>query len=111
MESRSSERVKKLAHALKRTDKIHLKEAALLEVLRVIREEEPPRPSTRLMATAELRSIAAQRGLEPKKLAGLLHGELDWIAMKALEFRVLVPASSGCRAAPTRAMPRSRWRR
>ena len=62
-----------------------MREAALLEVLRVIREEEPPRPSTRLTATAELPSIAAQRGLEPKKLSGLVHGELDWIVMKALE--------------------------
>jgi serine/threonine protein kinase len=62
-----------------------VKEAALLEVLRVIREEEPPRPSTRLTATAELPSIAAQRGLDPKHLAKMVHGELDWIVMKALE--------------------------
>ena len=62
-----------------------VKEAALLEVLRVIREEEPPRPSTRLTATAELPSIAAQRGLEPKSLSGIVRGELDWIVMKALE--------------------------
>ncbi|MEO6434501.1 MAG: serine/threonine-protein kinase, partial [Tepidisphaeraceae bacterium] len=61
------------------------REVALLEVLRVIREEEPPKPSTRLTATAQLPSIAAQRGLEPKKLAGLVRGELDWIVMKALE--------------------------
>jgi len=62
-----------------------VREAALLEVLRVIREEEPPRPSTRLTATAELPSIAAQRGVEPKKLSGIVKGELDWIVMKALE--------------------------
>jgi non-specific serine/threonine protein kinase/serine/threonine-protein kinase len=62
-----------------------VKEAALLEVLRVIREEEPPRPSTRLTATAELPSIAAQRGLEAKSLSGIVKGELDWIVMKALE--------------------------
>jgi tetratricopeptide (TPR) repeat protein len=62
-----------------------VREAALLEVLRVIREEEPPKPSTRLSTVAELPSIAAQRGLEPKKLSGLVHGELDWIVMKALE--------------------------
>jgi serine/threonine protein kinase/tetratricopeptide (TPR) repeat protein len=62
-----------------------LKEAALLEVLRVIREEEPPRPSTRLTTVAELPSIAAQRGLEPKSLSGIVKGELDWIVMKALE--------------------------
>jgi serine/threonine protein kinase/tetratricopeptide (TPR) repeat protein len=62
-----------------------LKEAAILEVLRVIKEEEPPRPSTRLSTTEELPSIAANRSLEPKKLSGLVRGELDWIVMKALE--------------------------
>ncbi len=65
--------------------KKRVKEAALLEVLRLVREEEPPRPSTRLSTTAELPSIAANRGLEPKKLSGLVRGELDWIVMKALE--------------------------
>jgi len=62
-----------------------VKEAAFLEVLRIIREEEPPRPSTRLSTTEELPSIAANRGLEPKRLSGLIRGELDWIVMKALE--------------------------
>jgi tetratricopeptide (TPR) repeat protein/serine/threonine protein kinase len=66
-------------------DRKRLKEAALLEVLRVIREEEPPRPSTRLSTTEELPSVAANRGLEPKKLSGVVRGELDWIVMKALE--------------------------
>jgi tetratricopeptide (TPR) repeat protein len=62
-----------------------LKESALLEVLRVIREEDPPKPSTRLSTIAELPSIAAQRGVEPKTLSGVVRGELDWIVMKALE--------------------------
>jgi tetratricopeptide (TPR) repeat protein/serine/threonine protein kinase len=66
-------------------EKKRLKQAAVLEVLRIIREEEPPRPSTRLSATDELPGIAAKRGLEPKKLSGLVRGELDWIVMKALE--------------------------
>src|SRR5205823_2408000 len=61
------------------------KAAAMLEVLRLIREEEPPRPSIRLSTTDELPSVAANRGLEPKKLSGLVRGELDWIVMKALE--------------------------
>jgi tetratricopeptide (TPR) repeat protein len=65
--------------------KKRLKEAAMLEVLRLIREEEPPRPSTRLSTTAQMPSIAANRGLEPKRLLGLVRGELDWIVMKALE--------------------------
>jgi serine/threonine protein kinase/tetratricopeptide (TPR) repeat protein len=62
-----------------------LRQAAFDEVLRIIREEEPPRPSTRLSSTQELPSIAAKRGLEPRKLNGLIRGELDWIAMKCLE--------------------------
>ena len=66
-------------------EKKRLKAAALLEMLRVIREEEPPKPSTRLSTTDEMPSVAANRGLEPKKLSGLVRGELDWIVMKALE--------------------------
>src|SRR5262249_18188195 len=62
-----------------------VKEAALLEVLRVIREEEPPKPSTRLSSTQELPSISAQRHTEPANLTKLVRGELDWIVMKALE--------------------------
>jgi serine/threonine protein kinase len=63
-----------------------LREAAFDEVLRLIREEEPPRPSTRLSETGrQLTSISAHRKTEPAKLAKLLRGELDWIVMKALE--------------------------
>jgi serine/threonine protein kinase/TPR repeat protein len=62
-----------------------IKQVALLEVLRLIREEEPPKLSTRLSSTEALPSIAANRGSEPKKLTGLMRGEVDWIAMKALE--------------------------
>jgi serine/threonine protein kinase len=63
-----------------------IKEAALLEVLRVIREEEPPRPSTRLSESKDsLPSISAQRQSEPAKLTKLVRGELDWIVMKALD--------------------------
>jgi serine/threonine protein kinase/tetratricopeptide (TPR) repeat protein len=66
-------------------DRRRLKEAAILEVLRIIREEDPQRPSTRLSTTEELPSIAACRNVEPRRLSGLLRGELDWIVMKALE--------------------------
>jgi tetratricopeptide (TPR) repeat protein len=66
-------------------DKKRLHQAAFDEMLRIIREEEPPKPSTRLSTTAELPSIAANRGLEPKKLSRLVRGELDWIVMKALD--------------------------
>jgi eukaryotic-like serine/threonine-protein kinase len=66
-------------------EKKRLKEAAILEVLRLIREEEPPKPSTRLSTIEGMPSVAANRGLEPRKLSGLVRGELDWIVMKALE--------------------------
>jgi serine/threonine protein kinase len=62
-----------------------LEKAALVEVLRLIREEEPPVPSTRLSTAEELPSISAQRQTEPAKLTRLVRGELDWIVMKALE--------------------------
>src|SRR5207244_3798071 len=63
-----------------------LKEAAYAEVLRMIKEEEPPRPSTRLSDSGEaLASISAQRHMEPAKLSKLMRGELDWIVMKTLE--------------------------
>src|SRR5207249_9932735 len=63
-----------------------LKEAAYAEILRMIKEEEPPKPSTRLSDSGEaLASISARRHMEPAKLAKLVRGELDWIAMKALD--------------------------
>ena len=62
-----------------------LQQKGLLEILRVVREEEPPRPSTKLSTASAVPSISAQRGTEPKKLALLLRNELDWIVMKALE--------------------------
>jgi serine/threonine protein kinase/Tfp pilus assembly protein PilF len=62
-----------------------LEKRGLLEMLRVVREEEPPRPSTRLSTAAALPTLSANRGTEPKKLTGLLRKDLDWIVMKALE--------------------------
>jgi serine/threonine protein kinase/WD40 repeat protein len=66
-------------------EKKRLQQAAFDEMLRIIREEEPPRPSTRLSTTAELPVVAANRGMEPTKLSSLVRGELDWIVMKALD--------------------------
>src|SRR4029434_3538915 len=67
-------------------DKERFKKAAQDEIRRIIREEEPPRPSTRLSeSNASLPSISAQRHTEPAKLTKLVRGELDWIVMKALE--------------------------
>jgi WD40 repeat protein/serine/threonine protein kinase len=80
-----------------------LEKAGLLEMLRVIREQEPTKPSTKLSklssphapreepglgtrsVPATLASIAANRGTEPATLTKLVRGELDWIVMKALE--------------------------
>ncbi|HTG49258.1 MAG TPA: serine/threonine-protein kinase, partial [Gemmatimonadales bacterium] len=63
-----------------------LKEAAHGEILRMIKEEEPPRPSTRLSGSGEaLASISANRHTEPAKLSKLMRGELDWIVMKTLD--------------------------
>jgi WD40 repeat protein/serine/threonine protein kinase len=63
-----------------------MKEAAYAEILRMIKEEEPPKPSTRLSDSSEtLASISANRQTEPAKLTKLVRGELDWVVMKCLE--------------------------
>jgi WD40 repeat protein/serine/threonine protein kinase len=63
-----------------------LRQAGFDEILRRIRDEGPPRPSTRLsQSTDTLPSISAQRQTEPARLRKLVRGELDWIVMKALE--------------------------
>jgi WD40 repeat protein/serine/threonine protein kinase len=62
-----------------------LERAGLLEILRVIREQEPQKPSSRLSTADGLPSLAAKRGTEPARLTRLVRGDLDWIVMKALE--------------------------
>src|SRR5262249_22114717 len=62
-----------------------LERAGVLEMLRVIREQEPPKPSARLSTAEGLPTLAANRGTEPAQLTRLVRGELDWIVMKALE--------------------------
>jgi WD40 repeat protein/serine/threonine protein kinase len=68
-------------------DKERLKQAAFDEVRRIIREDEPQRPSARLSTMGQQagRSISAHRKSDPKQLGRLVRGELDWIVMKALE--------------------------
>ncbi len=67
-------------------ERARLEQSAYAEILKRIREEEPPRPSTRLSELrARIASIAAQRKIEPSKLARLVRGDLDWIVMKTLE--------------------------
>jgi serine/threonine protein kinase/Flp pilus assembly protein TadD len=62
-----------------------LEKPGMLEMLRVIREQEPTKPSTKLSTAEGLPTLAANRGTEPAKLTRLVRGELDWIVMKALE--------------------------
>ena len=66
-------------------DRQSLGKAALLEILRIVREVEAPRPSTKLSSAGTLPSVAANRGTEPAKLSKLMKGELDWVVLKALE--------------------------
>jgi non-specific serine/threonine protein kinase/serine/threonine-protein kinase len=56
-----------------------------VDVLQRIRNEEPVSPSTRLRKSESSAQIAAQRQSDPRVLSKLMHGELDWIVMKALE--------------------------
>jgi tetratricopeptide (TPR) repeat protein len=67
-------------------DSKRLREAGLTEVQRLIREEEAPRPSTRLSSLGNSATIlAGNRATDPKKLSRLLAGDLDWIVMKAVD--------------------------
>jgi tetratricopeptide (TPR) repeat protein len=67
-------------------DRETLRRAAFDEVLKRVREEEPPKPSTRLSATNDrLPTVAAVRGTEPARLSRLVRGDLDWVVMKALD--------------------------
>ncbi|HMC60946.1 MAG TPA: serine/threonine-protein kinase, partial [Candidatus Solibacter sp.] len=67
-------------------DSRELRRAGFAEILRRIREEDPPRPSTRLRTLGDsLAESARNRKTEPGVLARQLQVDLDWIAMKALE--------------------------
>jgi WD40 repeat protein/serine/threonine protein kinase len=68
-------------------DKERLKEASYEELRRILREEEPAKPSTRITSTLgqAATTVSANRKSEPRRLSQLFRGELDWIVMKALE--------------------------
>ncbi len=66
-------------------DRSQFKRGALLEMLRMVREVEPPKPSTKLSTADALPNIAANRHVDPAQLVRALRGDLDWIVMKALE--------------------------
>jgi eukaryotic-like serine/threonine-protein kinase len=63
-----------------------LRAAGLEAILRVIREVEPPKPSTKVRSMGDGSAVSAdKRGEEPRSFAKHLQGELDWVTMKALE--------------------------
>ncbi len=74
-----------LLTGLRPIDARRLEKAALTEMIRIIREEEPSKPSTRLSTDESLPSLAAMRRTEPRRLTAMLRGELDWVVMKCLE--------------------------
>jgi serine/threonine protein kinase/tetratricopeptide (TPR) repeat protein len=68
-------------------DSKELVKSGLDEIRRILREQEPPRPSTRLstMINTDLTAVAKGHGTQPPKLISLIRGDLDWIVMKCLE--------------------------
>jgi serine/threonine protein kinase/tetratricopeptide (TPR) repeat protein len=66
-------------------EKDRIKDTPWPDVLRWIKEEEPPRPSARLGGVATPPGVAGPLSAEPRKMARLLRGELDWIVLKCLE--------------------------
>jgi WD40 repeat protein/serine/threonine protein kinase len=67
-------------------DKEWLRTASYEEIRRIIREEEPVKPSTRINTLGEAAgTVSANRNSDPVRLSQLLRGELDWVVMKALE--------------------------
>jgi serine/threonine protein kinase/Flp pilus assembly protein TadD len=67
-------------------DKERLKGASYDEMRRIIREAEPPKPSTRVSTLGQAAStVSVNRQSDPRRLSQLCRGELDWIVMKALE--------------------------
>jgi eukaryotic-like serine/threonine-protein kinase len=64
----------------------HLQEADYDELRRIIREEDPPKPSTRISTLGPAAAtVSTQRKSDPKRLSQLCRGELDWIVMKTLD--------------------------
>jgi serine/threonine protein kinase len=66
-------------------DRQRIKNAIGQEIVRLIKEDEPSKPSRKLLSSGSLPSVAAQRNLEPAQLTRLVRGDPDWIVMKSLE--------------------------
>ena len=63
-----------------------LRSGGYAEMMRMIRDEEPPRPSLKISSLGEKATVVAKhRGTDPRALSQSLRGELDWIVMKALD--------------------------
>jgi tetratricopeptide (TPR) repeat protein len=103
-------------------DKERFKTAAYDEVRQIIREEEPPRPSTRLSTLGPAAvTVSANRGSDPRKLSAVVRGELDWIVMTCLEkdrtrryetaSALAVDVQRYLRDEPVQACPPSAWYR
>ena len=74
-----------LLTGLRPIDSKRLEHAALTEMIRIIRDDQPCKPSTRLSSDESLPSMAAVCQTDPRRLMALLAGELDWVVMKCLE--------------------------
>lgn len=74
-----------LLTGLRPIDSTRLQNAAAAEMVRIIQEEEPTKPSSRISSEDSLPSLSAVRRTEPRKLMSMLRGELDWVVMKCLE--------------------------
>src|SRR5262249_21438288 len=103
-------------------DKERLKEANYDEMRRIIREEEPAKPSTRISTLGQPATIVSvNRQCDAKRLCQLVRGELDWIVMKALEkdrnrryetaSALAADVQHYLRDEPIAACPPSRWYR
>ncbi|MDX2148366.1 MAG: protein kinase [Planctomycetota bacterium] len=67
-------------------DTMQVREAGLSDIQRMIKEVDPPQPSRRLTQMGEkLEGVAALRGTPADRLSRVVRGELDWIAMRAME--------------------------
>jgi tetratricopeptide (TPR) repeat protein/serine/threonine protein kinase len=67
-------------------DRERLRTVGYDEMRRIIREEEPPKPSTRISTMGQAAAtVSTMRKSDPKRLSQLFRGDLDWIVMKALE--------------------------
>ncbi len=62
-----------------------MKSQALDETLRMIREDEPTKPSAKLSSSLRIASVASSRSATPEKLSNQIRGELDWIVVKSLD--------------------------